>query len=108
MANCWSACQNDHANQRKQDYLRTVANLIGLALYEKVDIITGDWDQAGGHLEECVHLAIQHHEKRKEPTSWIHSMAYSRRSMRDSHHLLQLARERNRAGHVREGATHVP
>ena len=54
---------NDHANKRRADCRKTCADLVGLALREQADIITGDWNQAGGYLEECVYHAVKYHEK---------------------------------------------
>ena len=54
---------NDHANKRREDCRKTMADLTGLALRDKVDIMTGDFNQAGGYLEECVFHAVKYHER---------------------------------------------
>ena len=53
---------NDHANTRKVDGRVTVADLIGLALRDKLDILSGDWNQAGSYLKECCYHAVQCYE----------------------------------------------
>ena len=45
---------NDYANNTRGDCRKTLADLTCLALRDKVDIQTGDFNQAGGYLEECV------------------------------------------------------
>ena len=47
-----------HANERRQHGRYSAADVIGIALRDKVDAITGDWNQAGGYLEECVGEAV--------------------------------------------------
>ena len=54
---------NEHANTRRGDCRRTVADVIGLALRDKVDIIAGDFNQAGGYLTECGHWAVRYPEE---------------------------------------------
>ena len=39
-----------------------LADLVCLALRDEVDIITGDFNQAGGYLEEVVYNAVMYHE----------------------------------------------
>ena len=50
-----------------------LADLICLALRDETDIVTGDFNQAGGYLEEVVFNAVKYHEKRttsqEEPSS---------------------------------------
>ena len=55
---------NDQFANKKRDHCRILcADLIGLALREKADIITRDWNQAGGYIEECVCHAVVYHER---------------------------------------------
>ena len=42
---------------------RTIADLIGLMLRDKVDIATGDFNQAGYSLGECVKHAVAHYHQ---------------------------------------------
>ena len=44
---------NKHANLRREDCRYTCGDLITLALRDRQDFITGDWNQAGNYLEEC-------------------------------------------------------
>ena len=55
---------NDHVNKRRQDGRTTVADLVGLALRDKVDIVTGDWNQAGWYLEESTYWSVRAYEQR--------------------------------------------
>ena len=55
---------NDHANKRRADCRTTCGGLIMLGLRDRVDIITGDFNQAGGYLEECCFYAVQLYEER--------------------------------------------
>ena len=50
---------NKHANIRRADCRRTLASLIALCLRDKVDIMAGDFNQAGWYLEECVYWAVR-------------------------------------------------
>ena len=40
-----------------------LADLVCLALRDETDIITGDFNQTGGYLEEVVFNAVMYHEK---------------------------------------------
>ena len=40
-----------------------LADLVCLALRDETDIITGDFNQAGGYLEEVVFNAVMHQER---------------------------------------------
>ena len=51
-----------HANERRQHGRESAADVIGLALRYKCDAITGDWNQAGGYLEEVVAEAVKLYE----------------------------------------------
>ena len=57
---------NDYANKTRGDCRKLLADLLGLALRDEVDIITGDWNQAGDYLEECMFNAVKYHEKENE------------------------------------------
>ena len=46
---------NVRANRRRADCRRTIADLVGLCLRDKVDIMAGDFNQAGWYLDECVY-----------------------------------------------------
>ena len=37
-----------------------------LGLRDKVDIMTGDWNQSGGYLEACCFYAVQLYEERNK------------------------------------------
>ena len=50
---------NEHANKRREHGRKTVADMIGLALRDEVDIITGDWNQAGWYLEETTYWEVR-------------------------------------------------
>ena len=39
----------------------SLADLIGLALRERADIMSGDFNQAGSYLEECVYWAVKYY-----------------------------------------------
>ena len=47
----WRICgvhmHHHHANKRREHGRTTASDLLGLALRDKVDAITGDWNQAG-------------------------------------------------------------
>ena len=55
---------NEHVNKKRGDGRVTTADLIGLGLRDKLDIMTGDWNQAGGYLEECCYHAVKFYEKK--------------------------------------------
>ena len=55
---------NKHANLRRGDCRYTCADLITLALRDRQDFITGDWNQAGKYLEECCDHAVRTFEAR--------------------------------------------
>ena len=57
-------CNNTHVNERRWDGRITVADLIGLGLRDKVDIMTGDWNQAGWYLEECTYWTVRYYEQK--------------------------------------------
>ena len=44
---------HEHANERKEHCRTTVADFVGLALRDQADMMTGDFNQVGGDLEEC-------------------------------------------------------
>ena len=48
---------NEHANTRREHARITLADLLGLALRERADSVAGDFNQAGGYLEECIYWA---------------------------------------------------
>ena len=53
---------HDNANKRRHDCRQTVADLIGIALRDKVDIATRDFNQSGYYWGECVKHAIRIYE----------------------------------------------
>ena len=53
---------NCHANKRREHARITFADLIGLALRDRADFVSGDFNQAGGYLEECVYHAVKFYE----------------------------------------------
>ena len=53
---------NEHANRRRKDCRVTLSDLIGLALRDRADIMAGDFNQAGGYLEECIYWAVKYYE----------------------------------------------
>ena len=55
---------NKHANLRRGDCRLTCADLITLALRDRKDFLTGDWNQAGNYLEECCYHAVRAFEAR--------------------------------------------
>ena len=54
---------NDHANKNRIDGRTTLANFFILMLRDQVDLVSGDWDQGGGYLGECVKHAVRFHER---------------------------------------------
>ena len=56
---------NEHVNKRREHGRKTVADMIGLALRDEVDIVTGDWNQAGWYLEETTYWEVRLYEKSK-------------------------------------------
>ena len=54
---------NDYANKTQCDGRKMLTDLVGLALRDETDIITGDFNQAGGYLEEVVYNAVMYHER---------------------------------------------
>ena len=54
---------NEHANTRREHARITLADLLGLALRERADFVAGDFNQAGGYLEECVYWAVKFYEQ---------------------------------------------
>ena len=54
---------NEHANRRRADCRISLADLVGLALRDKADIMSGDFNQAGSYLEECVYWAVRYYEE---------------------------------------------
>ena len=54
---------NKHANIRRADCRRTLASLVSLCLRDKIDIMAGDFNQAGWYLEECVYWAVKAYEE---------------------------------------------
>ena len=59
---------NDHANTRKEHCRTTVDDISGLVLRGQVDIVTGDWNQAGGYLEECTYHVVKFYETERSLT----------------------------------------
>ena len=53
-----------HANKRREYCRLTCVDLITLCLRDQKDFITGDWNQAGGYLEECCFYAVRTYEWR--------------------------------------------
>ena len=53
---------NVHANTRREHCRTTVADVIGLALRDMADIISGDWNQAGYYHSECAYHAAKYFE----------------------------------------------
>ena len=54
---------HEYANKTKGDCRKRLADLVCLALRDEVDIITGDFSQAGGYLGEVVFHAVMYHER---------------------------------------------
>ena len=62
----WRICgvhmHHKHANDRRNHRRESAADVISIALRDKADAVTGDWNQAGGYLEEVVAEAVQLYE----------------------------------------------
>ena len=54
---------NEHANRRRAYCRLSLADLFGLALRDRTDIVSGDFNQVGQYLEECVYWAVRCHEE---------------------------------------------
>ena len=54
---------NNHANTRRSHCRITVSDLFGLALRDRVDIISGDWNQSGHYLGERMYNAVKFYEQ---------------------------------------------
>ena len=54
---------NEHVNRRREHGRKTVADIIGLALRDQVDIVSGDWNQAGWYLEESTSWEVKLYEQ---------------------------------------------
>ena len=63
----WRVCSvhlhHEHANKRREHGRETAADIITLALREKCDAVSGDWNQAGGYLEEVVGECVRLYER---------------------------------------------